>query len=173
MTDLIRDAVNAIGGLLHRHHKELVNVMRQPTPLNVTVTVQANAAGVIGGGFTAPSPITLWQCPVSTEGWLNRIGLLSPSGTPGTPLTTGQMLMTGSTAGELIMFYPLAGIVAPTLVTEGRLSAAQLNPGEQVLLIGDGLPANAYFTFYFQVVMVQGVSDYTPKIMENIVDIMP
>jgi hypothetical protein len=161
--DLIRDAVNGLGSLLHGHNKDLINVLRQPTPLNLSTVLTANAAGVIGGGLTSPNPETIWQCPESHEAWINRIMVHQVPPRPGTPLTTGQAMCTGSTVNETIFFLPLGGVIAPVLITEGRLSAAQLNSGERMLFAADGLPANTQLKIELQIVLVTGMSPDTPK----------
>jgi len=166
VVNLIQDAVESLGKVLFRQQKDLITHLRQPTPINPTFVVQADANGVIGGGFNPtvlPSPVTLFQCPMSHEAWVNRISIRSPGRTPTSPLTQGQVLVTGTTTDEVIFFLPLAGQVAPVLITEGRLSAAQLNPGEKMILIADGLPANTALRFDFQIVLVTGVSEYTPR----------
>jgi hypothetical protein len=62
----------------------------------------------------------------------------------------------------LIFFLPVAGNVAPVLITEGRLSAAQLNEGERMLFAADTLPANTTLKFDLQIVLVSGISVDTP-----------
>jgi hypothetical protein len=162
LTDIFKDIIGGIGDLFVRGQRELLTVLRQPSPLNITAVYQANAAGVIGGGLTTPDPITLFQCPSSHEAWINRIGITSPGHPPGAPLTTGQAICSGSTAAELIFFLPLGGVVAPILITEGRLSAMQLNPSERILFSADGLPANTQLKIDLQIVLVTGVSVDTP-----------
>lgn len=166
MSDPISDALtslgNFIGNIFVRNTRELITVLRQPTPLNITTAVTANAAGVIGGGLTTPDPVTLFQCPMSHEAWINRIAISSPSAKPNAPLVTGQAMCIGSTAGEMIFFLPIAGTVAPILITEGRLSAAQLNEGERMLFSADTLPANTTLKIDLQIVLVTGVSVDTP-----------
>jgi len=171
---IVRDAVNGLGQLFRKQHKEVLTFMRQPTPVKITATVQSNATGVIGGGLTNPSPVVLYQCPISTEAWVNRIAVTAQGYTPANPLSGGQaqIWVSGSTAGEPLFWLPLGGIVAPVQITEGRLSAIHLNPGEQMFISGDGLPVSTNFRFDFQIVYVQGVSDYTPAIPGE-VDILP
>lgn len=169
-------AVNALGALFQRQHGELVTIMRQPTPVKITSFQQASASGVIGGGLALPQPVALYQCPMSQEGWINRISVTAAGWTPGNPLLSGQgqVWITGSTAGEPLFWLPLGGVVAPVQITEGRLSAIHLNPGETVNMVADSLPANQQLRFDFQIVLVQGVSEYTPKSYhQKLLDITP
>lgn len=163
--DFVRDAINALGGLFAGQHRELVTVMRQPTPVKITISLQANASGVI-------APVLLYQCPMSQEAWINRISIQSSAGTPASPLSTGELLCF-SGSGELVFFAPIAGVVAPMLITEGRLSAPHLTHGAPLNIQGDGLPANATFRIDLQIVLVTGVSEYTPRDQTHLVDIMP
>jgi hypothetical protein len=161
MTDIIKDAVNAIGGLLTKHHKELLTKFDVPTPQKITANLQADATGVIGGGFANPSPVTIWQCPMSQEAAVHRIAITSPSGTPKTPLTTGQVMLVGG-SGELILFLPVGGTIAPMLATEGYGSAAHLNSGSRISAYADGLPANCQLRIDLQVSFTIGRSQFTP-----------
>lgn len=161
-----KQITNAVLGLFESQHRELITVMRQPTPIKVTTALQANASGVI-------LPTMLYQCPMSQEAWINRISIQSSAGTPTSPLTTGELLCF-SGSGELLFFAPIAGVVAPMLITEGRLSAPHLTHGAPMNIQGDGLPANATFRIDMQIVLVQGVSEFTPREgVRNLVDIMP
>lgn len=162
LSDVFKDAINGIGNFIHRSNRELLTVLRQPTPITISAFFTADATGTIGGGLTNPNPVTIWTCPLSHEAWLNRIAITSPTGQPKTPITTGQALCTGSTANELIFFLPVGGVVAPTLITEGRLSAAQLNNGEKILFSADSLPANTQIRIDLQIVLTTGVSPDTP-----------
>lgn len=175
MSDIIKEAVNAIGSLLTRHNKELITVMRQPTPIKVTFNVTADANGIIGGGLSQPQPVTMYQCPMSQEAWINRFAVTAAGHTPGNPLNTGQgqIWISGSTMGEPMFWLPVAGTVAPIMITEGRLSAPHLNPGEQMFIVGDTFPPNQPLRFDMQIVLVQGVSGYTPKHDNKLMDVMP
>lgn len=172
--DLFKSGLNALGGLLLSNNRELIEIIRQPTPIKVVANIQASGSGVIGGGFSNPQPVPLYQCPVSQEGWINRITISAQGYTPGNPLQSGQgqIWVSGSTFGEPIFWLPLAGVVAPIQITEGRLSAAHLNSGETMGIIGDSLPANLQLRFDFQLTLVTGVSQYTPRI-PNLLDVTP
>lgn len=174
ISDVFRDSLQAIGRWIVGSNKEILTVMRQPTPIKISSTQQA-VGGVIGGGLANPQPVTVWSSPLSHEAWINRITITVPGYTPASPLTTGQIMLTGSTSNEILAFAPVVGMVAPLLITEGRLSAAHLNTGEQILMYADGLPANALVRLDFQIVLVTGVSSDVPKndFQRHMVDITP
>lgn len=162
MTDVIKEIANSITGLLTRNHKELLRRFDVPTPQKITFNITADGTGTIGGGFAAPSPVIIWQCPMSQEAWLHRIAVSSPQGTPKTPLTTGQvMLVDGS--GSMLLFLPVGGTIAPLIATEGYGSAGHLNSGSRIMIYGDGLPANCSLRFDIQLSFTSGISDYTPR----------
>ena len=155
LTQLLSDVIAKLGQFIRRSNQDLITVLRQPTPQKVTKVLTADGSGNI--------PLTdIYTCPVSHEGWVNRIAITSPGGSPKTPLTTGEVIGTGSTSGELIFFLPLAGTVAPIWITEGRMSASHLNDGERIQITADSLPANTSLRFDFQIILVTGVSPDTP-----------
>ena len=138
--------------------------MRQPTPIKITKTVTADSTGSIGGGYNGQYPVVLYSISEAHEAWINRIAVSSPTGTPKTPITTGQCLLAGS-MGEPIVWAPFTGtITAPIMFTEGRISAAHLMPCSSLQVTGDTLPANTVLRFDFQIVLVTGVSGDTPNI---------
>lgn len=161
ISDFIRGVANNITGFLAGQQRELIRYLRVPTPQKVTFVVQADGTGTIGGGFANPTPIFIYQCPVSQEAWIHRISVTSPSGTPKAPLTTGQ-LMAISGAGEPLFFLPTGGVVAPVTITEGRGSAAHLNPGSRMSIYGDSFPPNTALRFDLQILLDIGVSNYAP-----------
>lgn len=163
MTDLIKDAVNAIGGLLHRNHQELLKKFDVPTPQKVSFVVTADASGNIGGGMINPSPVIIWQCPMSQESWIHRLAVSSPSATPKTPLTTGEaVLVDGS--GSMLFFLPQAAgaWIAPYLTTEGYGSAIHLNAGSRISVYGDSFTPGTALRFDMQISFTRGMSQYTP-----------
>jgi len=171
--DVIRDVIAGIGDLFTKGQHDLITILRQPTPIKYTRVITADAAGNIGGGLNAGNIVDVYRCPVSAEGWINRIAITAAGYGPKTPLTQGQAYLTGSTFNELIMMLPVAGQIAPLISTEGRLSAPHLNPGEQLLITGDGFPANVSLKIDLQIVLVQGVSEYTPKVpAKNLVSVL-
>lgn len=175
----LMDLWTGIRQALFQTNKELITVLRQPTPIKITKTLTADGNGVIGGGILTPaSAIDIFQCPSSHEAWINRISITSPTGTPKTPLITGQVVCFGSTAGEPIFWLPVAGTtlqttVAPVYLTEGRLSAAHLNGGERMLMSADSLPPGTVLRFDLQITLVTGVSVDTPRVVghsRNVLD---
>jgi len=164
--DFIQDAAQGIfNGLkgIFTGQQSLISILRQPTPIKVTYSVTADGSGTIGGGLLTPNPVVLWQCPESHEAWINRVAVRSPGHGPSAPLQTGQVYVTGSTSGELLFFLPIGGSIAPIQVTEGRLSAAHLNPGERIEIAADGLGATTSLRFDFQIILVTGISSDTPR----------
>jgi len=169
MTDtlgsMVHDLFSGIARIIKQSNQDLVTILRQPTPIKITSFLQADGSGVIGGGFTNPqNAVTLWQCPMSMEGWVNRISVTIPGRGPGNPLAQGQgqAFATGS-MGELIFMLPIAGTIAPIQITEGRISAAHVNSGERIIFFGDSFPANTIFRIDLQIVQVSGVSTNTPQ----------
>lgn len=160
---LLHQVWDALTGQLHQNQEELVTLLRTPTPVKHTKIVAIDPSGCIGGGLDSPDPVELYRCPMSAEAWINRITVTSPEHHPATPLTTGEALLTGSTAGEIILFLPISGAVAPVQAPEGRLSAPHLNRGEVVTIVGDQLPAGHHLRFDFQILLVTGISEFTPK----------
>ena len=156
-----REAFNALTSLFKRQHKELIRLIRIPTPQKVTFNVTADGTGTIGGGFSNPNPVFIYQCPMSSEAWIHRISISSPSYFPKTPLTTGQLFFVGG-SGELIFFLPVSGNIAPLVMAEGYASAAHLNAGSRISVYGDSFPANVSLRLDLQISLVQGVSEYTP-----------
>jgi len=166
LTDIFNDAIEKIVKLFTEYQRDVVLLVRRPTPLKITTQVQASAAGVIGGGFANPDPITIYQVPVSHEAWVHRISVSVPANPPGTPLTTGQALIRTS-LGEPILFLPLVGTVAPVIAAEGNMSAAHVNAGERIQIFGDTLPANTVLRIDLQIQLTTGLSPDTPWTKET------
>jgi len=158
---VLQDFIGLLGRFIKQSNRDLITVLRQPTPIKIVRSLQADASGTIGGGLANPTPVDVWMCPVSHEAWINRITITSPSGQPKTPLTTGQVMCTAG-SGEPIFFLPIAGNVAPLQITEGRLSAPHLNPGSRLVLSADSLPANCNLRIDLQIVLVTGISPDAP-----------
>lgn len=160
----IQEAIQAIKNLIIPTQRELLEHLRIPTPQKVSTALTASAAGVIGGGLSSPNPVTVYTCPLSVEAWLHRITFTSPGNPPANPLKTGQIELVNN-SGEIIFFLPQNGVVAPIQVTEGRASAAHLNSGETLGIIGDTLPANTVIRVDLQFLVIdQPVSAFIPAI---------
>jgi hypothetical protein len=143
------------------HQRSLITILRQPSPIKITEFVTANSSGTIGGGFTTPNPVLLWQCPMSHEAWINRFTITSPQYSPANALTTGEaMFMTNLSTP--VYFLPIGGDVAPVQINEGRLSAPHFSAGEQLVVVGDALPANVSLRVDLQITLVSGLSADTP-----------
>lgn len=160
---LLKDFLNAFGRIFIRQNKEIITVLRTPTPVKFTKTVHVDDHGCIGSGLDTPNPVEVYRNSESSEGWLHIITITSPQYGPSSPLQVGQLLMTGTTAGQVIFWLPQAGDLAPVQMREGRLSASHLNPGEVVQVVGDQLPPGISLRFDFQVVLVTGMSEFTPR----------
>lgn len=158
------EGFRAINNLLFANHRELITVLRTPTPVKIARSVQADDHGCIGSGLDAPNPREIWRCPMSTEAWLHRITITSPDYTPNNPLTEGQLLFTGGT-GQVIIFTPQPPEtnVLPAQFVEGHLSAPHLSSGETLLLVGDQLPADLLLRVDLQVLLNTGISEFTPR----------
>lgn len=161
---MIQEAVQALKNLLLPTHKELIRHLRQPTPQKVSKTFTTDATGTLGGGIANPLPnLQLYECPVSSEAWVNRITLTAPTFGPSNPLKTGEIIVFGS-LGEVLVFYPQNGVIAPVQIVEGKHSAPHLNPGESMMVVGDGLPANQAIRFDLQLILItDGISGFTPN----------
>ena len=163
--DLIKDAVNALGSIFTKSNKDVLTTLRQPTPIKITRVVTSDAGGFIGDGFSTlrnPRPVPLWECPMAHEAWINRIVIEALTYMPANPLTTGNLKLLSST-GNTIQFLPVGGVIAPIVITEGRLSAPHLNNGEWLTVLGEGIPVSVSLKFDMQIVLVSGVSSDTPR----------
>lgn len=154
---------NAIGNLLFNNNRELLTILRTPTPIKFTKVLEVDPSGCIGGGLDSPNPVELYRAPPSAEAWLHRIVCTSPDYTPGNPLQAGELRCTGTTAGEPLFSLPHRGDVTDVYILEGHLSAPHLNPGEVAQIVGDQMPPGIHLRFDFQVTLVQGLSEYTPR----------
>lgn len=166
MSDIIKEAVNAIGNLIFGTNKQLetvITMLKSPTPIKVTQNFLVDPSGCIGGGLSSPDPKVLYACPMSAEAWIHRISITVPDYGPSEPLTQGQLMCTGSTAGEVLFFLPYHGDVAPIQIVEGISSAPHLNNGERALIVGDQLPVGIHLRIDLQITIVIGVSTYTPR----------
>lgn len=160
MSDLM-DNLSDMLSVLNIRHREVLTILRAPTPIKVVEAVQADDHGCIGNGLDTPNPVTLWECPMSHEAWLHRITVTSPQHPPATPLTQGEAYLYGST-GQLLTFLPHRGDVAPVQLLEGRLSAPHVMPGERVQIVADQLPPYTTLRFDFSIVMHTGTSEFAP-----------
>lgn len=168
MSDLLANASELIDTLagFQKCLYDFITVLREPTPVKITHVVHSDDLGCIGGGLDSPDPHTLYECPMSQEAWLHRIFIMSPNYPPYSPLTDGEMLCFGSTAHEVIFYLPerfTDQVVPSQCIQEGSRSSPHLNSGERVLVVGDQLPPNTPFIFHFQIVLVSGISGYTPR----------
>lgn len=161
-TSIWQQAWNSISGILLHNNEQLVTVLRTPTPVKVSKVLQIDPSGCIGGNIDPVDPFIVYRTPMSHEAWINRITITSPEHPPANPLVSGEVYITGSTAGEIILFLPISGCVAPVQAPEGRLSAPHLNPGEEIRVSGDLLPAGHHLRFDLQIMLVTGISEYTP-----------
>lgn len=162
---VLRQVVQAITSLVIPIHKELITTLRTPTPLKVSKTFLVDVNGCIGHGLDTPDPEELYRCPMSAEAWVHRISITVPNHGPAQPLTAGEIMCYGSTAGEVIFFLPYHGDIAPIQIIEGRLSAPHLNAGELMYIVGDQLTPGISIRIDLQIVLNQGVSEYTPRKM--------
>lgn len=165
--NILQEAIQAITNLILPTNRELITLLRTPTPIKVTRSFTTSASGVIGGGLNAPDPQLIYTCPMSAEAWLHRISITAPGYGPAAPLKTGQIMCLGSTSGEVIFFLPQAGTVAPVQIVEGRASAPHLNSGETCGIVGDGLPNNISIRIDLQLTLLTGLSEFTPKVSES------
>jgi hypothetical protein len=120
-----------------------------PIPPGIIVTTGTISSAITG--LQAGDTITAISIVVSSQ------GSLSP-----------ELVLIGSTSGETILSLPEIQSnyqVAPTQFTEGRLSAPHLDRGESICVAGDGLPANNHLRFDLQLLVVTGLSEWTPKDM--------
>ena len=160
---ILGQALNAIANLILPVNKELVTMLRAPTPIKVSQVFTADSNGCIGGGLDTPSPVDLYRTPMSSEAWLNRITITCPDHGPAEPLTSGELVCMGSTSGEIIFFLPNHGDIAPLQIVEGRLSAPHLNAGEVASIVADQLPPGTHLRIDLQITLVSGLSEYTPR----------
>lgn len=162
LLDWARDALHT----LNIWHRELLTILKVPTPIKIVTVVTTLPDGCIGSGLDDMSnPDTLWECPTSHEAWVHRILVTSPAYGPASPLASGQILLFGSN-GAIVSWTPQPGMennVIPGIVEqEGRFSAAHLNAGERLQVVGDQLPPDIKVRFDLQINLVSGISPDTP-----------
>jgi hypothetical protein len=164
----IQQALTAIKNLLIPINKELVTWVRENTPVKVTKVFVVPASGVLGGGLQNPDlSQIIFTCPESSEAWIPRLSITSPQHAPGTPLTTGSIMLIGSTFNEVVYFTPEPPAVAtiPNQWFEGGNSAPHLDRGESLTISGTGLTAGDVIRIDAQIQLVQGLSEFTPRTM--------
>jgi hypothetical protein len=159
--------VEAVKNLIFHSNKELITWLRAPTPIKITRVFTVSANGTLGGSVAIPDlSQIIYTSPMGSESWLHRITITSPDHGPATPILAPAQLALVSSNGPIILMLPeIASTyqVAPTQFIEGRLSAPHLSAGESLTVSGDGLPNNAHLRFDLQIVLTQGVSEFTPK----------
>ncbi len=117
----------------------------------IVATITTDATGNVGGGMTGAG-FPLFDIPTGMSAKLHRTTLTAGQYTPLAPLTTGQLAWYWNQpgAGSLVMFLPAGGAVAPIVITEG-FDASWGSDGDQLVVVGAGLPVNLTLTFTFQV----------------------
>jgi len=159
ITDVIWNFISPIS-------KDVLTVLRVPTPIKVTKMIPISSTGNIGTSFNDLSNV-IYTAPVSTEAWLHRITITCPENGPGNPIVSpAVMQIMGTTFGEVILQLPeiaTTEILVPNQFIEGRLSAPHLDRGESLCVSGNGLPAGAHIRFDLQISLVQGITEFTPK----------
>jgi hypothetical protein len=165
----LQQVIQAISNLILPSNKELISLLRTPTPVKISRVFTISAAGNLGGSLAAPDLSQIvWTSPMSSESWLHRITITSPEHGPASPIITPAQLVLMTSQGQTVLALPeIASTyqVAPTQFIEGRMSAPHLSPGESLTVSGDGLPASHHLRIDLQIALVQGVSEYTPKQM--------
>lgn len=163
----IQEVIQAISNLILPSNKELISLLRVPTPIKTFKVFQISAAGSLGGSISAPDLSQIvWTSPMSAESWLHRITITSPEHGPSSPIVAPAELTLITSLGTVVLMLPeIASTyqVAPTQFVEGRFSAPHLSPGESLTVSGDGLPANAHLKIDLQIGLVQGISELTPQ----------
>lgn len=165
----VEQVVTAVKNLILPTHKELITQLRQGTPQKVRKVFQVPAGGTIGGGTANPDfSQVVYTAPESAEAWLHRITMTSPQHGPGAPLTTGAIVLVGTTFGEVIVMAPDNGVqnnTLPVQFIEGRSSAPHLDRGESLTISGGGLTPNDVIIIDLQIFLVTGLSEFTPRTM--------
>lgn len=162
----LQEVVQAVSNFIAPSNKELISLLRVPTPVKTFKVFTIPASGNLGGSVAMPDMSQiLWTSPMSAESWLHRITITSPEHGPASPIIAPAELLLVSNLGSIILTLPeIASTyqVAPTQFVEGRMSAPHLSPGESITVSGDGLPANAHLRIDLQIGLVQGYTEYTP-----------
>lgn len=160
-------ALEAIRNDFFESNKEVITILRQQTPVKVSHVFVVDDHGCIGAGLDTPDPHTLYECPMSAEATIHRLTVWCAEYSPSNPLNSGQILCTGSTAGEIIFYLPMepdqTQIAPMQPILEGSQSAPHLNGGERMLLVGDQLPPKAHIRIDLQLLLNMGASQYTPR----------
>jgi hypothetical protein len=118
-------------------------IERAPTIIKTSAEITTDGSGNLGGGLSGPGQI-IYTCPAGHEAYVHRLKVTAAGYTPTSPLTTGNILVcrNANTAATLEQFFPVAGTVAPVIITEGSHSCMQLGHSETLVVAGTGLPAN-------------------------------
>jgi hypothetical protein len=165
----LQQAIQAIHNLIAPTQRELITLLRAPSPIKVVKLFTISAAGTLGGSLANPDMSQIvYTSPVSAESWLHRITISSPEHGPATPIIAPAQLVLISSLNDIVLQLPeIASTyqVAPTQFIEGRASAPHLSPGVSLCVSGDALPANHHLRIDLQISLVQGVSEYTPTTM--------
>lgn len=162
--DEYRHGTEKLAGKLDKIVQQLAEAQLGDIAQNVIGNVTSDASGNVGGGTTGAlgvPPAPLWRVPQGYNARLFRGAVATPGSTPAAPITTGWMALYADQPGisNLIMFLPVGGVVAPLVWTDGRHNAAYLADGQQLVVIGAGLPANTQFGFRFTVSLFDGSRD--------------
>lgn len=128
----------------------------------IPATVTTDGSGNLGGGVNPTNPPALWRVPQGFSARLFRGTVDTTAATPAAPITAGWMRLYRDQVlpSSLIMFLPVGGVVAPLVWTDGRHNAAYLTDGQQLVVVGAGLPVNTTFGFSFTVTLYDGSRDH-------------
>lgn len=120
--------------------------------LTSTQQVTVDATGNLGGGPNGNGTL-LYETPPGFLAILNRVTMDAQGYSPNAPMNSGYIKWHrgGPSSGSLVMFTPATGsAVLPFVWSEGRYAAPVFRSGEQLVLVGAGLPVNATIGIAFQ-----------------------
>lgn len=137
----------------------------RPTMRRATTELVADGSGNISGGIgVGGNANVLYQCPVGFVAYVHRLNINAPGTVPGTPITTGSLVIcrNANLAANVEYNFPGDGSpsanVAPALVTDGQFSALWVNGGDMLVAGGAGLTAGLTLLVTMQIRLWQGDS---------------
>jgi hypothetical protein len=143
---------HALENFFGPQQKELITLLRAPTPVKVSRMFTVGAGGIIGGGVALPTlDQIIFSCPESSEAWIHRITLSSPENTAANPIQASlQTLNSGQgnpAAGAQFVtstFQTLYGKAATLVSVQFTLttSATAGNRLAQLVIAGNTYPAS-------------------------------
>ena len=127
--------------------------------------MEVDPSGCIGGGQDTPTPVDLYRCPPSTEAWLHRIVVTSPEvySRLQTTLQIGRTAMHGDNRWRTYILLAAQRRSNRRLRPRGKAIRTALKPRGGCTGCGPKHAAGIHLRFDLQVILVSGLSEFTPR----------